>query len=76
MTDRIQLVKQAYSNYKEHLKSMSLCDMLDSQERAANKNARIVCDYNNLNDVFTKQLETSEQFEKISDGKPPFDRVA
>ncbi|MDD5810688.1 MAG: DEAD/DEAH box helicase family protein, partial [Treponema sp.] len=42
LTDRIQLVKQAYSNYKEHLKSMSLCNMLDSQERLANKNARIV----------------------------------
>ena len=42
LTDRIQLVKQAYSNYKEHLKSMSLCNMLDSQERLANKNVRIV----------------------------------
>lgn len=42
LTDRIQLVKQAYSNYKEHLKSMSLCNMLDSKERSANKNARIV----------------------------------
>ena len=27
-------------------------------------------DYNKLNDVFTKELGTSEQFEKISDGKP------
>ena len=42
LTDRIQLVKQAYSNYKEHLKSMSLCNMLDSQERLANKNVRII----------------------------------
>lgn len=42
LTDRIQLVKQAYSNFKEHLKSMSLCNMLDPKERKANKNARIV----------------------------------
>lgn len=42
LTDRIQLVKQAYGNYKEHLKSMSLCNMLDYKEREANKNARIV----------------------------------
>ena len=27
-------------------------------------------DYDKLNDVFTKELGTSEQFEKISDGKP------
>ncbi|MDD5789564.1 MAG: DEAD/DEAH box helicase family protein, partial [Spirochaetia bacterium] len=42
LTDRIQLVKQAYSNYKEHLKSMSLCNMLDSKSRENDKNARIV----------------------------------
>ena len=42
LTDRIQLVKQAYSNYKEHLKSMSLCNMLDYQSRQIDKNARIV----------------------------------
>lgn len=42
LTDRIQLVKQAYSNYKEHLKSMSLCNMLDYKSRQNDKNARIV----------------------------------
>ncbi|MDD7014713.1 MAG: DEAD/DEAH box helicase family protein [Spirochaetales bacterium] len=42
LTDRIQLVKQAYSNYKEHLKSMSLCNMLDYKSRQKDKNARIV----------------------------------
>lgn len=42
LTDRIQLVKQAYSNYKEHLKSMSLCNMLDYKSRENDKNARIV----------------------------------
>lgn len=42
LTDRIQLVKQAYSNYKEHLESMSLCNMLDYKSREADKNARIV----------------------------------
>ena len=42
LTDRIQLVDQAYSNYKEHLKSMSLCNMLDPKSRENDKNARIV----------------------------------
>ncbi len=42
LTDRIQLVNQAYSNYKEHLKSMSLCNMLDAKSRQNDKNARIV----------------------------------
>ena len=42
LTDRIQLVDQAYSNYKEHLKSMSLCNMLDPKSREHDKNARIV----------------------------------
>lgn len=42
LTDRIQLVTQAYSNYKEHLKSMSLCNMLDAKSRQNDKNARIV----------------------------------
>ncbi len=42
LTDRIQLVTQAHSNYKEHLKSMSLCNMLDAKSRQNDKNARIV----------------------------------
>lgn len=42
LTDRIQLVDQAYSNYKEHLKSMSLCNLLDPKSREHDKNARIV----------------------------------
>ena len=42
LTDRIQLVKQAYGNYKELLESMSLCNLLNATERKNNATARIV----------------------------------